>query len=206
MAIYGNWALVGWTDHTNSAGEIVASKAGGAWVQVRGTGGVYNASELQSLASVDSTSAAFLVANLRPLPPVGGPTQDASGTLTYDAFTQRCSGRWNIYTGDDSPPPYIVTASISPTTLAQAVTIDVTPTQNTTTVSLYAPGGPLLSQSTIQVGSTGGVGYWNPNAPTGVYSIGVAGTHVSTLDLSCGTQPTSTHTYVDTTWNATLAW
>jgi hypothetical protein len=207
MAIYGNWALVGWTDNTNSAGEIVASKASGTWMQVRGTGGVYSASELQSLAGVDATSASFLVANFRPLPPVGGPAQDASGALTYDSITERCGTSYDGYTTDDSAPPFIATASISPTTLGQAVTFDLTPATGTAIVTLYGPSNPSpLSTTTIQAGYTGGVGYWNPTAPTGVYSIAVAGTHISTADMSCGGTTVSKRTLTDTSWSAKLAW
>ena len=207
MAIYGTWALIGWTDNTNSAGEIVASKASGSWAQVRGAGGQYNASELQSLTGMDSTTATFLVTNFRPLPPVVGTTQDASGSLTYQAYTQKCTGAgFGSYTTDDIPPPLIATPSIAPTSLSQAVTIDVTPSAGQATVTLLSPTNQVLAQTTLQAGQTGGVGYWNPLAPTGSYSVLIAGTHTGNSDTSCSGTIVSKQTRVDTTWAGTLAW
>ena len=99
MSISGNYALVAWSDSSNSGGELVASKVGGSWKAVKTAGGVFNASELTEFGA-DASTASFLVANLRPLPPAGGPSATANGASTHAVYTERC------FTDTNPPRPY----------------------------------------------------------------------------------------------------
>lgn len=191
MAIYGSWALVGWTDNVNSGGEIIASKASGSWVITRGAGGAYSGAELQSVAGVDATSASYLVQNFRPLAPAGGPTADASGTSTYTDWVQYCPTGFgtsavrkgaiptvigpggggsggggggippgtqpNAFTSSDTALTF-QTGSVTPTSIGQAVTIDLSVSAGTAVVSLSNPSGQTIANASIPAGATGGVG------------------------------------------------
>jgi hypothetical protein len=234
MAIYGSWALVGWTDNVNSGGEIIASKASGSWVISRAAGGAYSSAELQSVASVDSTSASFLIANLRPLAPAGGPTANASGASTYTDWVQYCpTGSQgsavrqgavpavigpgggggggippgttpNAFTSPDTALTF-QTGSVSPTSIGQAVTIDLSVSAGTAVVTLFSPSGQTVGTSSIPAGATGGVGYWNPLAPGGVYQFTITGTSVP-FGSSCGTPIKTTRIVTDAAWTGALAW
>lgn len=124
MAISGTYALVNWTNGTNSAGVLLASKASGTWQTLKSGAGEPSATDLEGLG-VDSTDAAFLVANLRPLPPTNGYSGAASGTSTHTIYTERCynNGTFTNYQySSGSNAVTFSTPSIQPLNPASAVT------------------------------------------------------------------------------------
>jgi hypothetical protein len=237
MAIYGTWAYVGWTDNLNSGGQIVASKSSGSWTIVKASGGQFSVAELQSFVGVDATSAGFLAANLRPLPPIGGTSGNASGSSSRTTITQDCPGSGgadvvkrsstltastdlvstpavkplptppavSTYTTADVVSTY-VTGSFAPTSATQGVTIDITPSLGPTDVSLYNPTGVLIATASIPAGFTGGVGYWNPLAPTGIYTFGITGPNPTQSGLNCGGTQVDSNTVTDAIWSGVISW
>lgn len=207
MSIYGNWALVGWTDNTNAAGQFVASKASGSWVKTVGGGGQFTQSELQSFAGIDATSAAFLMANFRPLPPASGTIIDISGSSTYDYQTYKCTVGYGTATSGDNGLSF-VTDSYAPTDPAHAVTIDVTTASTSfgsAVVTLFGPGYVQMAQTTVDPGYTGGVGYWHPNAASGYYTYTITGT-TAAMDSPCSGSLYRAGTRTDATWTGVMGW
>jgi len=211
MAIDGTYALVDWTDKSNSGGELLASKASGSWTTVVNGGGQANATDLVS-KGVDSASANFLVSNLRPLPPIGGPSQSYSGSATYQTMVEKCS------TGNDHGPkwyyPHVVTpdtrtqysAAVTPSSPGSAIVLDVTATAGTVQVTLLGPLGEFLKQAVVPPGLTGGAGYFSPDAGSGSYQFLVTGTQRGN-GLDCGGQIMSGPSILtDATWSAILSW
>jgi len=213
MAINGPWALVDWSDRVNTGGELLASKSNGKWSIVRSTGGQWSATELTTYG-IDLTTATWLRANLRPLPPLGGTSHAANGTSTHTETLEKCP------TGNDPPGPYFYdatidttetviiysTSSIAPTSPEAAVVLDVTPTSGSALVKLYDPTGTLLQTATVQVGLTGGVGYWSPIATTGIYTARVSGTFAGNGQSDCGRVLSGPNTYTDAAWASVLSW
>lgn len=159
---------------------------------------------------VDATSAAFLISNLRPLPPAGGPSISASGISTHILYTERCASDSyppKFYTcqyAERSDPLTYATASIQPTAAASAVVADISVTAGTATVVLKAPNGMILRQVTLSAGQTGGVGYYDPTAAAGIYSVTISGNAPGSADS--GGKVIGQKTYTDATWSGALSW
>ena len=133
---------------------------------------------------------------------------NASGASTYT--TTSCRN-----TQDNEPKPKVVTVtevsndtiasfstnSITPSSPTSATSIDISPAtgSGSTIVSLYDPSGKLLQSSTVPAGSTGGVGYWNAGAATGVYHYTIAGMHSGNGVSECD-QEVSSSTRSDAQW------
>lgn len=207
MAIYGNWALVGWTDNNNAAGQFVASKAGGSWTKTIGGGGQFSQAELQSFAGIDSTSAAYLMANFRPLPPPGGPTTNITGSSTYTYQMYKCSVGYGTATSGDDTLSW-ATTTVTPSSPSQAVTIDVSTSASAVSpavVTLFGPGYVEIAQTTVPQGYTGGVGYWDPSAQSGIYQYTITGTEPQ-LDPQCYGTLSRSGTNTDTSWTGIMGW
>jgi len=205
MAIYGNYALVSWTDNQNSGGEFVASKSGGVWKAIFGSGGSYTSADIQS-HGIDSTTANYLVSNLVPLQPSGDTANLAiSGSSTHTATIVWCS----------APPPqsstkYSASTSTSysitalPTTSDTAIDVTIAPTTGTSHISIYAPKVGLVADGYVSANTTGGVSYWSATSPSGGYTVAVGGTMSARAALCSFTNTGATTTYTDTSWSGNI--
>lgn len=205
MAIYGNYALVSWTNTKNAGGEVVAQKVGTTWKALFGGGGAYTATDLQT-KGLDATTAAYLTSHLAPLQPSGDTaSMPISGSSTSNVTTVYCS----------APPPnlgYKYTASTSvvytinaqPTTSDTAIDVNISATGQTR-VDISASGTSGAGTGAImQANTTGGVSYWSPSAPATQYYVTISGTAAAKAPLCSYNTVGTTTTNTDTTWSGTI--
>jgi len=209
MAISGSFALVAWDDGANSGGELLASNASGTWTKIASTGGAYSATELTQYDSVPAAVSSFLISNLRPLPPAGGPSMNASGTSAHPVYHEKCypeppAKPYACQGNDPSGVLAYKTSAVAPTTPNSAVVADITVSFGTAIVSLVDPNGTVLQSVTLSSGQTGGVGYIDDLAPAGVYTVTIQGTFNSSFDPGGVLQNTTYST--DAVWSGTLSW
>lgn len=210
MAIRGTYALVNWDDSENSGGELLAVNVNGAWRKIVSTGGQYSAADLSHLHGVPQATARFLAANIRPLPPTGGPSISAGGASTHAVYLERCGMQapphrfYHWYGHGASSISTYATGNVQPSSVKTAVVADITVRSGTVLVSLFGPNGSVLKAVTLTAGETGGVGYLTDIAQAGVYTVRAQGNVTKSTKLDCVLLHTSYAT--DAVWTGTLSW